>query len=134
MQKVVLSVEDDDAAYHLLEIAFDDIGKDFNLYRVIDGEQAIAFLRRSGSYSNTPKPDLILLNLNLPRISGFDVLEAMQRDNSIRDIPAVAFSSSSLSADRARCLALGAKHFVSKPTDFDEFMDAVKLACKYAAA
>lgn len=103
MQKKVLSVEDDGAAYHLLEIAIHDLGNNFKLFRTVDGEQGIAFLKRNGSYSDMPKPDLILLNLNLPRMNGFDVLEAMQKDNSIHDIPVVVFSWSSLNADRESC-------------------------------
>src|SRR5688572_31960601 len=88
-EKVILSVEDDDAAFVLLEFGFSEVGGDFRLYRVEDGAQALDFLRQSNEYDNAPKPDLILLNLNLPRVSGFDVLQTIQDDASLSDIPAV---------------------------------------------
>src|SRR3954463_13073400 len=93
-EKVILSVEDDHAAYVLLQLGFNEVGGDFRLYRVEDGAQALDFLRRSGDYATAPKPNLILLNLNLPRVTGFDVLEAMQADPELGEVPAVVFSSS----------------------------------------
>ena len=76
-EKVILSVEDDHAAYVLLQLGFNEVGGDFRLYRVEDGAQALDFLQRRGEYATAPKPNLILLNLNLPRVSGFEVLMAM---------------------------------------------------------
>jgi hypothetical protein len=64
-EKVILSVEDDHAAYLLLEIGFGEVGGDLQLYRVEDGQEALNFLRRSGQYASAPTPDLILLNLNM---------------------------------------------------------------------
>ena len=127
-EKVVLSVEDDHAAYLLLQMGFSEIGGDFRLYRVEDGEQALEFLRRSGPYANAPKPDLILLNLNLPRVNGFQVLEAI-KDSPEMSAPAVVFSSSSMDRDKARCLALGALSFITKPTDLDEFLKVLHSVC-----
>src|SRR5688572_1274272 len=111
-EKVILSVEDDHAAYVLLTLGFNEVGGDFRLYRVEDGAKALEFLRHSGPYGNAPKPDLILLNLNMPLVSGFDVLHAMKNDAALRDIPAVVFSSSALDQDKATCLALGARSFI----------------------
>ncbi len=128
-EKVILSVEDDNASFQLLDIGFREAGGDLRLYRVTDGRHALDFLRRFGPYASAPKPDLVLLNLNLPRVSGFDVLEAIRDDPSIQDIPAVVFSSSSLDRDKARCLALGARAFMSKPMDWDEFQHAVREIC-----
>src|SRR4051794_36103051 len=88
-ENVILSVEDDHAAYVLLQLGFNEVGGDFRLYRVEDGAQALDFLRRSGDYATAPKPNLILLNLNLPRVTGFDVLEAMQADPELGEVPAV---------------------------------------------
>jgi CheY-like chemotaxis protein len=129
-EKVILSVEDDHAAYVLLQLGFNEVGGDFRLYRVEDGAQALEFLRRSGEYATAPKPNLILLNLNLPRVTGFDVLEAMQADPELGEVPAVVFSSSRMDRDRARCLALGARSFVTKPTDLDEFLNVLHDVCK----
>jgi CheY-like chemotaxis protein len=128
-EKVILSVEDDDAAYYLLELAFGDVHGDYRLYRVEDGGEALGFLRRSGPYETMPKPNLVLLNLNMPRVSGFDVLEAIKNDATMQQIPCVVFSSSSLDKDKARCLALGARAFVTKPTDIDDFLIALSSAC-----
>ena len=82
------------------------------LYRVSDGEQALAFLRCSGAYEKAPKPDLILLDLNLPRKSGLEVLSEMQHDARLRDIIVIVFTSSALSADKRRSLALGAQEYL----------------------
>ena len=125
-------MEDDDSAFQLIQLGFSEAGGDFRLYWVEDGEQALKFLRRSGGYVNAPKPDLILLNLNLPRISGDQALEIMKADPSLSDIPAVVFSSSRLDKDRARCLALGARSFITKPADLQEFIDAIRNVCSLA--
>ena len=121
-EKVILSVEDENVAYRLLEIGFEEVGGDISLYRVEDGDKALEFLRRRGPYIAVPKPNLMLLNLNLPRVSGFEVLEAMKHDAAISDIPAVVFTSSLLDGDKARCLALGARAFVTKPSAENEFL------------
>jgi CheY-like chemotaxis protein len=129
-EKVILSVEDDHAAFLLMQIGFGEVGGDFRLYRVEDGEQALQFLRREGQYTKVPKPDLILLNLNMPRVTGLDVLHAIKDDNALNDIPAVVFSSSRLDRDKANCLALGARGFIMKPTDLDEFLAVLRDVCK----
>src|SRR4051794_15518753 len=129
-ENVILSVEDDHAAYVLLQLGFNEVGGDFRLYRVEDGAQALEFLRRSGDYATAPKPNLILLNLNMPRVTGFDVLEAMKADPELSDVPAVVFSSSRMDRDKAKCLALGARSFVTKPTELDEFLSVLHDVCK----
>jgi len=129
-EKVILSVEDDHAAFLLVQLGFGEVGGNFRLYRVANGEQALKFLRHSGDYASAPKPDLVLLNLNMPRVSGYDVLEAMKDDPGLSGIPAVVFSSSALDRDKARCLALGARGFVTKPTDLDEFLNVLRNVCE----
>jgi CheY-like chemotaxis protein len=129
---LVLSVEDDDSAYLLIRTAFRHLGIGMELQRVENGEEALNFLKRVGRFSNAPKPRLILLNMNLPRMNGLEVLSAMQADQELRDIPAVVFSSSSLDADKAKCLALGARQFITKPNNYDEFVDAIRCACDFA--
>jgi CheY-like chemotaxis protein len=128
---VVLSVEDDDAAFSLIRSAFYELRLDFDLLRVEDGEQALAFLNQSDKYRDAPRPSLVLLNMNLPRVSGPEVLAAMQASDVLRGIPAVVFCSSTLDADRARCLALGARDFIEKPTTYAAFVEAVRSACGY---
>jgi len=128
-ERVILSVEDDPGAFSLLELGFDEIGGDFRLYHLNNGEEALDFLRHAGPYLNAPTPDLILLNFNMPRVSGLDVLQAMRDDPTIGDIPTVVFTSSRLNRDRANCLALGAQAFVSKPNNLKEFLDVLREVC-----
>jgi CheY-like chemotaxis protein len=133
VRRLVLSVEDDTAAYALIRHAFRDIGSELELERTLDGKDALDFLNRSGRYKDAPKPSLILLDMNLPRMTGPELLAAMQANESFRDIPVVVFSSSKLDADRAKCLALGASEFIVKPNTYDEFVTAVKSACAFAS-
>lgn len=122
-------VEDEDAAVFLLETALKEAGIPVQLYRVSDGEQALAFLRCAGAYEKAPKPDLVLLDLNLPRKNGLEVLSEMQKDESLRDQSVIVFTSSALVADRRKSLALGAQEYITKPSSFDGFVEAVKTAC-----
>lgn len=128
-ERVLLYVEDEDAAVFLLETALKEAGIPVQLYRVSDGEQALAFLRCAGAYEKAPKPDLVLLDLNLPRKNGLEVLSEMQKDESLRGQSVIVFTSSALVADRRKSLALGAQEYITKPSSFDGFVEAVKTAC-----
>jgi|SRR5579872_203646 len=128
-EKFILIVEDDDAAFMLLQMGLQEVGGNFRLYRVENGGQALDFLRRSGPYADAPRPNLVLLNLNMPKVSGFDVLEGMRDDPTIADVPAVVFTSSRLDTDKARCLGLGARKFLTKPTHLDEFQNVLHNIC-----
>ncbi len=132
MGRIALSVEDDDAVYILLQVAFQEVANEFELIRALDGEHALARLRKLHPHENAPRPDLILLDLNLPKMDGSEVLEAIRRDELLNSIPVVIFTSSRLDSDRAKCLALGARDFISKPNDFDSFVESVKAACAHA--
>jgi two-component system response regulator len=133
MDRDILVVEDDDAAYYALKLAFAETQRPFRLFRSVDGEDALRFLRKEGDYQNAPRPSLILLNLDLPKVTGFGVLSAVKADPDLRNIPAVVFSTSQLNSDRAKCIALGATDFISKPGTFDGLMDAVRTACAHAS-
>lgn len=134
MAIIVLSVEDDPAAYHILQIAFQESGFPVRLYRAKDGEEALLMLHRSGLHALLPRPHLILLNLNLPKKSGIEVLAALQTNPELASIPTVVFTSSSLDSERAKCLALGAVDYVTKPMDFDGVVQAVQSACGRVAS
>ena len=129
--RILLYVEDEDAAVFLLETALKEACIHVQLHRVSDGEQALAFLNCSGSYAKSPRPGVILLDLNLPRKNGLEVLAEVQASDSLRRIPVIVFTSSSLPADRSRSLALGAQEYITKPSTFDGFIEAVKTACSY---
>jgi CheY-like chemotaxis protein len=125
---VLLYVEDEDAAAFLLETAIKEAQIDLEVRRVSDGEQALAYLEHSPGYEDAPDPDLVLLDLNLPRKTGLEVLAAMQDAEDLRKIPVVVFTSSALPRDKRCSMALGALEFITKPQSFDGLVDAVRSA------
>lgn len=133
VNRVLLYVEDEDAAAFLLESALQEAGIAVQLYRVSDGEQALSFLNGRVPYNTAPKPDLIVLDLNLPRKNGLEVLAELQQQERLRAIPVVVFTSSSLATDRKASFALGARGYITKPASFDGFVEAVKTAYSYIA-
>jgi CheY-like chemotaxis protein len=130
----MLYVEDEDAAVFLLETALKEMKIDVELRRVSNGEDALAFLNQSGPYRDAPRPDLVLLDLNLPRKGGLEVLAELQSKETLRDLAVIVFSSSSLATDRKKSLALGAQEYITKPSSFDGFLTAVKTVCAYLPA
>jgi CheY-like chemotaxis protein len=131
---VMLYVEDEDAAVFLLETALKEMKIDVELYRVSNGEDALAFLNRSGAYRDAPRPELVLLDLNLPRKGGLEVLSEIQSNEALRGLSVVVFTSSSLATDRKKSLALGAQEYITKPSSFDGFLTAIKAVCAYLPA
>jgi two-component system, chemotaxis family, response regulator Rcp1 len=93
---------------------------------VEDGEEALAFLNRREKYANAIRPDLVMLDLNLPKKPGLAVLAAVRADPELRRIPVVIFSTSQLSQDIARSYELGANCYVSKPGNLNDFFSAMK--------
>src|SRR5436305_11482197 len=91
LRRMVLSVEDDNAAYFLIRQAFTDIGLEMALERVLDGRDALDFLKQTERYKDAPKPSLILLNMNLPRMSGLELLAEMRAHGLVQDVPVVVF-------------------------------------------
>jgi len=127
---VVLTVEDSDAFAHAMELAIEEAGLAVRLFRVQDGEEAMHFLRHEAGFHTSPTPDLIFLDLNLPRMTGFDVLAEMKHDVNLEGIPTVVLTSSSAPSDRARSMALGANDYILKPTDFDRLLSTVTKTCQ----
>ncbi len=128
---VMLSVEDNDADYYLIKMAVRETGLAIEMCRVSDGEQALAFLRRSPGHELSPRPDLILLDLNLPRKTGLEVLSDIRGSDSLRSIPVVVFTSSSLAIDKKTALALGAHDYRRKPGSLDAMAEAVSSVCSH---
>ena len=123
----VLLVEDNPGDVRLTREALRE-GKVFNNLSVAkDGEEALAFLRREGEFAEAPRPDVILLDLNLPRKDGREVLEAIKADPSLRTIPVVILTSSEAERDIARAYELNANCYITKPVDLDQFITVVKL-------
>jgi two-component system, chemotaxis family, response regulator Rcp1 len=90
-----------------------------------DGVQALEFLRREGKHANAPRPDLILLDLNLPRKDGREVLAEIKADESLRMIPVVVLTTSRAEADVLRSYNLHANCYITKPVDFEQFLEVV---------
>ncbi len=121
----VLLVEDNPADADLTREALEASKLVLNLSVVVDGEQCIDFLRQSGRFSGAPRPDLILLDLNLPRISGREVLAEIKGDTGLRTIPVVVLTSSAAETDVVQSYDLGANCYITKPVDLSSFMSIV---------
>ena len=93
---------------------------------VVDGVEALAFLERKGNYAKAPKPDLVMLDLNLPKKDGMAVLASMKARPELRQIPVVIFSTSQLAKDVARSYELGANCYVGKPGNLNEFFSMMR--------
>ncbi len=91
-----------------------------------DGEEAMEFLRQEGRFAQAPRPDLILLDLMLPKKSGTEVLDDVRSDFSLKDIPVVVMTASDDEEDRVKCQMLNVDAFISKPVNVDKFLDVVK--------
>lgn len=98
-----------------------------NLHFVEDGVEAIDFLRRRGLYATAPRPDLILLDLNLPKKSGVEVLEEIKTDTDLKLIPVVILTTSAAQEDILKSYSLHANCYITKPVDFVQFTRVVKL-------
>ena len=121
----VLLVEDNPADADLTREALEASKLVLNLSVVVDGEQCVDFLRHSGRFSGAPRPDLILLDLNLPRISGREVLAEIKGDPDLRTIPVVVLTSSAAETDVVQSYDLGANCYITKPVDLNSFMSIV---------
>jgi len=122
----VLLVEDNLADVRLAREAFQNNQVSVRLNVVGDGVEAMAFLYRKGNYENAPRPDLILLDLNLPRKDGREVLEEVKGDGGLKRIPIVILTTSTAEKDILRTYDSHANCFITKPVDFDQFLTVVK--------
>jgi two-component system, chemotaxis family, response regulator Rcp1 len=122
----VLIIEDNEGDIRLIKEAFKD-SKIVNKFSVVsDGQQALDFLNKSGEFESSVRPDIILLDLNLPKINGFDVLREVKSNPALQKIPVIIFSRSASDNDVLRSYNLNANSFVSKPADLEEFLNVVK--------
>jgi CheY-like chemotaxis protein len=122
----VLLVEDDPGDVLMTQEAFADHKVHNRLHVVSDGVEAMAFLRKEGSHADVPTPDLILLDLNLPKMDGREVLAAIKEDEKLRAIPVVILTTSEAEEDVLRSYSLHANAYVTKPVDFERFIEVVK--------
>lgn len=122
----VLLVEDNPGDVRLTREALKEGKIRNNLHVAKDGVEALAFLRREGEHAGAPRPDVILLDLNLPRKDGREVLTEVKGDASLRQIPVVILTSSQAEEDICRAYDLHANCYISKPVDLDQFIKVVK--------
>jgi chemotaxis family two-component system response regulator Rcp1 len=122
----ILLVEDNVRDARLAEETLKDSKIHNNLYHVEDGVEAMQFLHRQGEYSRAPHPDLVLLDLNLPRKDGREVLAEIKEDSKLRLIPVVVMTSSKAERDLIRSYGLHANAYIVKPVDLDGFVEVVQ--------
>ncbi|MEU3706027.1 response regulator [Streptomyces anulatus] len=122
----VLLVEDDPGDELMTREAFEDNKIRNTLHVVRDGQEALDFLYRRGPYTEAPRPDLVLLDLNLPKYDGRQVLEQIKGDPELSLIPVVVLTTSSAEEDILRSYKLHANAYVTKPVDLDQFIAAVR--------
>ena len=127
----ILLVEDNPGDVRLTKEALKE-GKVYsNLHTVKDGVEAMEFLRKQGRYKEVPRPDIILLDLNLPRKDGREVLEEIKSDDALKRIPVVVLTTSKAEEDVLRSYDLGVSSFITKPVSFGSFVETVKLLGRY---
>jgi CheY-like chemotaxis protein len=122
----VLLVEDDPADVLMTREAFEQHRILSRLHVVGDGEQALQFLRRDGEFAAAPRPGLILLDLNLPRRNGLEVLADVKADSALAVIPVVMLTTSEAQEDILRSYALHANAYITKPVDYERFVDVIR--------
>ncbi|CAG0955726.1 Response regulator rcp1 [Methanosarcinales archaeon] len=127
----ILLVEDNQSYVSLMMEALEESQVLTNMNVVMDGAEAMAFVRREGKYIHSPRPDLILLDLNIPKKKGQKVLEEIKNDPDLKRIPVVIFTVSSAEQDILMSYNLHANSYIIKPRELDQFMAAVKSTINY---
>jgi len=125
-QLEILVAEDNEFDVHLTVVAFRDATVPNRVHCVADGEAAIAFLKRTGEHSQAPRPDLILLDLNLPKMDGLEVLAAIKADHDLKNIPVVMVSGNIHDGDIRRAYELQVSSFLMKPVEVDEYFASIR--------
>ncbi|HDI11474.1 MAG TPA: response regulator [Candidatus Acetothermia bacterium] len=130
----ILVVEDQDFDYMLIERSIKALEKSdvkYELHWVRDGEEALDFLFRRGKYASAPRPNLILLDLNLPKKNGLEVLEEIKKDEKLRKIPVVVLTVSESEEDMVRAYDSGASGYLQKPTHVEDFEKLLQTVWEY---
>lgn len=124
--KEILLVEDNPGDVYIVRSSLADSELDHNFYHVRDGEEIMAYLLHEAGYQNVPFPDLILLDLNLPKKDGFEVLTEIKSDPKLSLIPVIILTSSNIEKDILRSYKLHANSYIVKPTNYVNFFQAIK--------
>ncbi len=122
----ILLIEDNPGDVRLTQEAFRESNLPIRLDVVMDGLEGVRYLRKQGKYENATTPDLVLLDLNLPKMDGRQVLQDIKNDPELRRIPIVVLTTSNAEHDILQCYDLHANSYVNKPVDFDQFFDIIR--------
>ena len=122
----ILLVEDNPADILLTEEAFGEAEFPHRLHVARDGIEALAFLRREGAYAQVPVPDVVLMDLNMPRLSGLETLDILKEDEGLRAIPVIVLTTSRAESDIWRSYNLHANAYIPKPVTISEFVGVIK--------
>jgi chemotaxis family two-component system response regulator Rcp1 len=122
----ILLVEDNPSDVLLTQIAMKQCKLVNSLHVAEDGEEALAFLRHEGNHAEAPRPDIILLDLNLPRMDGRELLAIIKKDSALRTIPVMVLTTSDAESDVVQSYALHANAYITKPVDMNHFVRIVK--------
>lgn len=122
----LLLVEDNEDDIVLIDEAFADARLMNVIYKVPNGEEALAYLRREGRYGHVGLPELILLDINMPKMNGFEVLQTIKADPLLRSLPVIMLTTSDREEDIVRSYADGACSYIRKPMSLEQFTDVVK--------
>jgi two-component system, chemotaxis family, response regulator Rcp1 len=131
MKTEVLLVDDNPGDAELVASLLTASGREIEVHSVVDGVEAMAFLRSEGRYSGSLLPHLIFLDLNMPRKDGWSVLHDIKSDLAFKDVPVLVFTTSQAHSDIARCHKLGANSYVSKPADLKGYTTAIAAIGNY---
>jgi CheY-like chemotaxis protein len=127
----VLLVEDNPADVRLLQVAFSEFKDAHVLHTAVDGHEALDFLYRRRNYADKPRPDLILLDINLPRIDGYGVLDTLKNEPELMRIPVIMLTSSTSRADVQKAYDHRANAYLQKPTDLGEYFHVVSEVTRF---
>jgi chemotaxis family two-component system response regulator Rcp1 len=130
----ILLVEDNPADIRMILVGLKEVLPDANLNLAADGVEAMRFLRREGRHAKAPRPDMIILDLRLPKKSGFDVLREIKEDPALGNIPVVVQSSSEAQVDVERAYSLHANCYITKPAEFEEFSRTMRSLAEFWVA
>jgi CheY-like chemotaxis protein len=124
-ERPILLVDDSPDDIMIAKRAFSKSQIHNKIYVTHDGEEAIQFLRKEGKYKDMPTAGLVILDLNMPKVDGFEVLETIKGDDKLKSIPIIVLTSSSRPEDIERAYKLGCNSFIVKPVSFEDFIEAV---------
>jgi two-component system, chemotaxis family, response regulator Rcp1 len=127
----ILLAEDKEDDVELTRVGFKKSKLLLNLHHVKDGEQCLAFLRKQGDYANVPTPDLLLLDLNMPRMDGREVLAEMVADETLCSIPVVVLTTSAQDEEILKMYRLRCSSYIVKPVDFEKFLQIIRSLADY---